>query len=122
MERTQSGSIESLVELAQTYFDYVTERAVFYDVIWGDGARRLTQESNFGSDAPGFAVLLDAVEAYRQKHALNNLVAQEIALELWAITHGFSALVVSGLLDSTRTGQGANALLVNAVTRYLAGL
>jgi hypothetical protein len=36
VRRSAAGSIECIIELGKTYIDYVTSRAAFYDLMWGD--------------------------------------------------------------------------------------
>lgn len=122
IQRTRTGSIDSILELGHAYLDYVSGRAAFYDLMWGDSGNRAMDAESFDRRASGFYHLTAAVDAYLAERALAQLDARTVALKLWALVHGFSALAMSGKLTMMQPQADVHALLDSATRSLLAGL
>ena len=122
LENTRPGSAESIITMGHCYLDYLTARAAFYDLMWGDIGVRAMDQDNCIQRTSGFYHLIAAVEAYLQEHALTHIDARETATKLWALVHGFSALAMNGTLTLMYPQADVYALIDSATRSFLAGL
>ena len=116
------GSIEAIIALGRTYIDYVTGKAAFYDLMWGDLGTRATAAENFDENASGFFQLVRAVEAYLDAQGLEGTDAHTLSLQLWALVHGISAIAMSGKLEHFQPDANLHGLMESATRRMLGGL
>lgn len=121
IETTARGSIERIIAIGHTYLAYVIDKAAFYDLMWGDmGARAIDSEA-FDRKASGFYVLVDAVDAYLQAQELDADVL-DIAVKLWTMVHGLSAISMSGKLPHFHPHADLPVMLASTTRTFMAGL
>ena len=87
-----------LAELMQGYIDYALEHPRVFDFVF---SRERPDARKFPDDfharhSPTLNILADAVEAAVQARVLRKGDVWEIALELWALVHGYIALYRAG--------------------------
>lgn len=103
MQERQSGAIRrnhraSLSELMQGYIDYALSRPRVFDFVFSrerPGARKFPDDFH-ARRSPTLNVLADAVTAAMQARELRKGDEWEIALEMWALVHGYVALYRGG--------------------------
>jgi AcrR family transcriptional regulator len=122
VRRSAAGSIECIIELGKTYIDYVTSRAAFYDLMWGDIGARAMDADNFDRKASGFFQLTAAVREYLLEAAIPGVDAQDVAVQLWAMVHGLSAIGMSGKLEHLHPNADLHALIDSATRTFMRGL
>jgi AcrR family transcriptional regulator len=104
MQERQAGSAARadhramLSELMQGYIDYALEHPRVFDFVF---SRERPEARKFPDDfharrSPTLNVLADAVDAAIRAKALHKGDMWEIALELWALVHGYIALYRAG--------------------------
>lgn len=116
------GSIDAIIALGQNYLRYVTEKAAFFDLMWGDIGARAMDDGNFDKKASGFFVLVDAVEAYLEANDIEAADSLDVAMKLWAMVHGMSGISMSGKLPHLHPNADMNAMLASATRTFMAGL
>jgi AcrR family transcriptional regulator len=122
VENTPRGSIDAIIAIGQTYVNYVMDKAAFYDLMWGDlGARAIDSES-FDKKASGFYQLVEVVEAYLQAKAIRDANVLDIAVKLWTMVHGLSAISMSGKLPHFHPNADLPEILDSATRTFMAGL
>jgi len=94
----RSGHRAALSELMQGYVDYALEHPRVFDFVF---SRERPDARKFPDDfharrSPTLNVLADAVEAAIRDKALRKGDVWEIALEMWALVHGYIALYRAG--------------------------
>lgn len=119
---TEPGSRAAIHALGRNYLDYVTEKAAFYDLMWGDAGARTSDPDTFDRNASGFYHLTLAVQAYLDREWLTRVNTRETAIQLWALVHGLSAVAMSGKLAHFHPDADLHRLLAEATDRFLSGL
>ncbi|MDP5070234.1 MAG: WHG domain-containing protein, partial [Congregibacter sp.] len=122
VNRTEQGSIESIIAIGQAYVDYVIKKAAFYDLMWGDMGARAMDADSFDKKASGFYTLIEAVQAYTTKQALPNIDLMDLAVKLWSMVHGMSAISMSGKLPHFHPNADIPQMLDSATRTFMAGL
>ena len=122
VEKNPSGSIESIIAIGQAYVDYVIRKAPFYDLMWGDAGARAMDADSFDKKASGFYILVDAVDAYTTKQGLENVDLMDLAVKLWSMVHGMSAISMSGKLPYFYPDANMPQMLDSATRTFMAGL
>ena len=117
-----AGSIEAIIALGKNYIAFVTEKAAFYDLMWGDIGKRAFDADNFDRKAVGFFVLVDALRAFFDAQGIEAIDVKDIAIKLWALVHGFSAITMSGKLPHFHPNADVPAMLDSATRSFLAGV
>jgi AcrR family transcriptional regulator len=116
------GSIEAIIALGKNYIAFVTEKAAFYDLMWGDIGKRAFDADNFDRKAVGFFVLVDAVRSYLSAQGVEDVDVLDIAIKLWAMVHGMSAITMSGKLPHFHPDADMPAMLDAATRTFMAGI
>jgi AcrR family transcriptional regulator len=122
VENTPRGSIEAIIAIGHTYLEYVTEKAAFYDLMWGDLGARAMDSDSFDKKASGFYQLVDVVEAFLQANAIHGEDVLDIAVKLWTMVHGLSAISMSGKLPHFHPNADLREILASATRTFMAGL
>ncbi|MEO0435291.1 MAG: TetR/AcrR family transcriptional regulator [Pseudomonadota bacterium] len=118
----QRGSIERIHAIGGAYLHYVTEKAAFYDLMWGDMGARALDSDSFDEKASGFFLLIDAVESYLAAEAINQADVMDVSVKLWSMVHGLSSIKMSGKLTHFHPTADVPEMLVSATHTYMAGL
>ncbi len=116
------GSIELVVELGKNYIRYVTEKAPFYDLMWGDIGARAFDAEQFDRKAAGFFVLMEAVRAYLEEEGVDGVDVLDLSIKLWAMVHGFSSVAMSGKLPHFHPHADVLGMLDSATRTFLRGV
>lgn len=116
------GSIERIINIGHTYLAYVVDKAAFYDLMWGDLGARAMESQDFDEKASGFFILVEAVEAYLQEHQLQDENVLDVAVKLWTMVHGLSAISMSGKLPHFHPNADLPAMLDSSTRTFMAGL
>lgn len=116
------GSIEAIIALGQNYIAFVTEKAAFYDLMWGDIGKRAFDAEAFDRKAVGFYVLVDAVQSFLDAELVSGVDVLELSIKLWALVHGFSAITMSGKLPHFHPNADVAAMLDSATRSFMAGI
>ncbi|MEM1142373.1 MAG: TetR/AcrR family transcriptional regulator [Pseudomonadota bacterium] len=116
------GSLERILALGSSYMNYVTEKASFYDLMWGDIGARSIDPQAFDRKASGFFHLLDAVESYLDAEAISGVDVRDTAVKLWSLVHGLSAIRMSGKLPHFHPDADVDEMLRSATRTFMAGL
>ncbi|EED33103.1 transcriptional regulator, TetR family [gamma proteobacterium NOR5-3] len=122
VENTEHGSIEGIIAIGQTYIDYVIRKAAFYDLMWGDAGARSMDADSFDKKASGFYVLVDAVDAYTRKQGLKDIDLLDLAVQLWSMVHGMSAISMSGKLPYFYPDADIPKMLDSSTRIFMEGL
>ena len=117
-----AGGIEAIIALGTNYIAFVTEKAAFYDLMWGDIGKRAFDVENFDRKAVGFYILVDTVRAYFDAEGVTEIDVLDIAIKLWAMVHGFSAITMSGKLPHFHPEADVPAMLASATHSFMRGL
>lgn len=117
-----AGSIEAIIALGENYVRYVTNKAPFYDLMWGDIGARAFDAEQFDRKAAGFYVLMDAVRAYFDAEGIDGVDVLDLSIKLWAMVHGFSSVAMSGKLPHFHPAADVPAMLDSATRSYLLGV
>ncbi len=115
------GSAEAIVALGQLYVRFHLDRRKLHDLLWdlenrGEGSECAVVGPRC------FAVLLGAIEAYRQNHDLGHIPSEEIALPLWGMVHGFACLAETHAFEQKAPGLDINRLIDESCRSFLIGL
>ncbi|EAQ97861.1 TetR/AcrR family transcriptional regulator [Congregibacter litoralis] len=119
---TRQGSIETIIAIGQAYIQYVIEKAAFYDLMWGDIGARAMDADSFDQKASGFYMLVDSVEAYVGEQGLRNVDVLDLAVKLWSMVHGMSAISMSGKLPHFHPDADIPEMLDSSTRTFMAGL
>jgi AcrR family transcriptional regulator len=122
VENTPRGSIEAIIAIGHAYLEYVTEKAAFYDLMWGDLGARAVDSDSFDKKAAGFHQLVDVVEAFLQANAIHRADVLDIAVKLWTMVHGLSAISMSGKLPHFHPNADLREILASSTRTFMAGL
>ncbi|MEM1191081.1 MAG: TetR/AcrR family transcriptional regulator [Pseudomonadota bacterium] len=116
------GSIEAIIAIGKNYISYVTTKAAFYDLMWGDIGARAFEAESFDRKAAGFYVLVDTVRAYFKAQALSQVNVLDLSIKLWAMVHGFSAIAMSGKLPHFHPDADVPAMMEAATRSFMRGV
>lgn len=116
------GSIEAIIAIGRNYIDYVTGKAPFYDLMWGDIGARAFDAEQFDRKAAGFFLLVETVEAYFDAKGVDGIDVLDISIKLWAMVHGFSAISMSGKLPFFHPQADLHAMIDSATRSFMHGL
>jgi AcrR family transcriptional regulator len=122
VEKTRRGSIESIIAIGHTYIDYVIRKAAFYDLMWGDIGARAMDADSFDKKASGFYILVDAVDAYVTTQDLHDVDLLDLAVQLWSMVHGMSAISMSGKLPYFYPNADIPQMLDRSTRIFMEGL
>ena len=122
VEKERIGSIEAVIAMGRVYIDYVTSRAAFYDLMWGDIGSRAMESDSFDRNAAGFYQLVSVVSAYLREQDLEAVDPLETSIQLWAMVHGTSAIAMSGKLEHFHPDADLHQLMERASRAFLRGL
>jgi len=116
------GSIEAIIALGRNYIAFVTEKAPFYDLMWGDIGARTFDAEHFDDKAAGFFTLVETVRAYFDALGLHDVDVLDLSIKLWAMVHGFSAIAMSGKLPHFHPDANVPAMMEAATRSFLHGV
>ena len=116
------GSIEAIIALGNNYISYVTQKAAFYDLMWGDIGARAFDSDQFDRNAAGFYVLSDAVRAYFEAENVSGVDVLDLAIKLWAMVHGMSSIAMSGKLPHFHPDADMLAMMDSATRSFIRGV
>ncbi|WP_439107052.1 TetR/AcrR family transcriptional regulator [Congregibacter sp.] len=119
---TEKGSIESIISIGHAYIDYVINKSAFYDLMWGDQGARAMDAEGFDKKAAGFYQLVDAVDAYTAEQKLHDVDTLDLAVKLWSMVHGMSAISMSGKLPYFYPNADIPEMLDSTTRTFMAGL
>jgi len=116
------GSVEAIIAIGKNYIDYVTGKAAFYDLMWGDIGARAFDAEQFDRRASGFFVLVETVEDYLAAEGVDGIDVLDISIKLWAMVHGFSSIAMSGKLPYFHPDADVHAMVDSTTRVFLRGL
>ncbi|MEM9396322.1 MAG: TetR/AcrR family transcriptional regulator [Pseudomonadota bacterium] len=116
------GSIERIHGIGGAYLHYVTEKAAFYDLMWGDIGARAIDTDSFDKRASGFYLLIDAVESYMAEENITQADVMDVSVKLWSMVHGLSSIKMSGKLTHFHPQADVPKMLISATGTFMAGL
>ncbi|MEE4277965.1 MAG: TetR/AcrR family transcriptional regulator [Halieaceae bacterium] len=116
------GSIEAIIAIGRNYISYVTQKAAFYDLMWGDIGARTFDAEGFDRKAAAFFVLVETLQAYFEKQGMGEVDVLDLSIKLWALVHGFSAIAMSGKLPHFHPGADVPAMMEAATRSFLRGV
>lgn len=120
---TKRASIETrLINSMEAYVDYALERPRIFDYIFAQlrpGARRYPEDFR-ARRSPTLNSVADHVEAAMRDEVLKRDDIWEVALELWALVHGYVTLYRAGRFNLPE--QEFRALVRRAIRRMIHGL
>lgn len=122
VDRTQQGSVESIIAIGHAYLEYVIEKAAFYDLMWGDIGARAMDVDSFDKKSSGFYMLVDAVRAFVTEQGLQGIDELDLSVKLWSMVHGMSAISMSGKLPYFYPNADIPAMLDSSTRIFMAGL
>ena len=121
--RPMRGSHEmQLISAMEAYIDYAFERPRIFDYVFAEprpGARRYPDDFR-ARRSPTLNPIADAVSAAMRAGVLRKDDTWEVALELWAVTHGYVALYRAGRFNLPE--KEFRALVRRALRRLIHGL
>lgn len=121
--RPQRGSAESrLIRSIEAYIDYAFDRPRIFDYIFSQprpGARRYPDDFR-ARRSPTLNPVADSVEAAMRAGVLHKDDVWEVALELWALAHGYLMLYRAGRFNLTE--KEFRVLVRRALRRLIHGL
>ena len=115
------GSAGRIIELGKTYIQFVTEHMAFYDLMWGDRAKRefATEEAKQTS---GFFVLVDAVQGWCEQHALQHQDALILSVKIWGMAHGLAGLAMNRNIERFLAEVDVYGLYESSAMTFFEGL
>lgn len=119
---TKRGSADAIVALGKSYINYITQRAAFHDLMFGDVGLRAMDSDSAELKTSGFYVLVDAVQAYCEAEQVSGENPTELATKLWAMVHGLSMLSLNKKIDRFLPDADVYQLLESSTATFLAGL
>jgi AcrR family transcriptional regulator len=121
--RPMRGSPETqLISAMEAYIDYAFDRPRIFDYVFAQprpGARRYPDDFR-ARRSPTLNPIADAVRAAMRAGVLRKDDVWEVALELWALTHGYVALYRAGRFNLTE--KEFRVLVRRALRRLIHGL
>ncbi|MCB1844502.1 MAG: TetR/AcrR family transcriptional regulator [Halioglobus sp.] len=121
----QPGSVACIVAMGKGYVRFVTERAAFFDLMWGDRGVQLMAELDEGDSqfrVTGFNVLVEEVELWCEHEGLGDTDPLDLAMKLWAMAMGLSHLVINHYLERFNPGVDAYQMLESSTHAFLQGV
>lgn len=119
---TRRGSADAIVALGKSYISYITQRAAFHDLMFGDVGLRAMDSDSAELKTSGFYVLVDAVQAYCEAEQVSGENPTELATKLWAMVHGLSMLSLNKKIARFLPDADVYQLLESSTATFLAGL
>ncbi|MDA8752701.1 TetR/AcrR family transcriptional regulator [Halieaceae bacterium] len=116
------GSAEAIVALGKSYISYMTKRAAFHDLMFGDIGLRAMDTDSAELKTSGFYVLVDAVQAFCEVEQVSGENPAELATKLWAMVHGLSMLSLNKKIDRFLPEADVYQLMESSTATFLAGL
>jgi AcrR family transcriptional regulator len=121
--RPMRGSPETqLISAMEAYIDYAFDRPRIFDYVFAQprpGARRYPEDFR-ARRSPTLNPIADAVRAAMHAGTFRKDDVWEVALALWALTHGYVALYRAGRFNLTE--KDFRALVRRALRRLIDGL
>ncbi len=122
-KRPMRGSPETqLISAMEAYIDYAFDRPRIFDYVFAQrrpGARRYPDDFR-ARRSPTLNPIADVVRAAMQTGQVKKNDVWEVALELWALTHGYVALYRAGRFNLSE--KEFRALVRRALRRLILGL
>ena len=122
-KRPMRGSREAqLISAMEAYIDYAFDRPRIFDYVFSEprpGARRYPDDFR-ARRSPTLNPIADAVRDAMRAGMLRNDDVWEVALQLWAVTHGYVALYRAGRFNLPE--KEFRALVRRALRRLIHGL
>ena len=122
-KRPIRGSPETqLISAMEAYIDYAFDRPRIFDYVFAQrrpGARRYPDDFR-ARRSPTLNPIADVVRAAMQTGQVKKNDVWEVALELWALTHGYVALYRAGRFNLSE--KEFRALVRRALRRLILGL
>jgi len=122
-KRSMRGSPETqLISAMEAYIDYAFDRPRIFDYVFAQrrpGARRYPDDFR-ARRSPTLNPIADVVRAAMQTGQVKKNDVWEVALELWALTHGYVALYRAGRFNLSE--KEFRALVRRALRRLILGL
>tara|TARA_R110000823_G_scaffold130015_24_gene258161 strand:- start:3016 stop:3657 length:642 start_codon:yes stop_codon:yes gene_type:complete len=119
------GSADCIVAMGKSYIRFVTERAAFFDLMWGErGVQLMAQldDSDAQFRVTGFNVLVEQVELWCAQQNLTHADPLDLAVKLWAMAMGLSHLVINQYLERFLPGVDASQMLESSTLAFLQGV
>lgn len=122
-KRPMRGSPETqLISAMEAYIDYAFDRPRIFDYVFAQrrpGARRYPDDFR-ARRSPTLNPIADVVRAAMQTGQVKKNDVWEVALELWALTHGYVALYRAGRFNLSE--KEFRALVRRALRRLILGI
>lgn len=117
------GSVDSIVAMGQAYVQFAADEPAVFRLMFTShkGEEAFKASLNETGDAC-FNMLLIAVDAFREKHGLDDQPTLEIALPLWSIVHGTACLMIDRDFDNVAPGTNPDNLVKTATEGFLIGI
>ena len=122
LAQQEHGTRACIIALGHGYMDFVTEHAAFFDLLWGDRHLHAEQSQAELQADTGFGLFYSAVEAWMLTIGGSSNDALDLAMKMWCVVHGMSALAMNGQLQHFSPGIEIDTLLDTATETFLNGV
>ncbi len=119
------GSISAITALGKVYVKYAAEDPAMFHVMWGHARTSSGPEEDTdgtGAAAQCFGVLTDAVQAFQERNALQDVRTEDIATPIWAMVHGTASLMMGGALSRISGKASFDEMITSTTRNILLGL
>ncbi len=116
------GSVEALIALGKTYVRFHAEHPRLFGLMWNDREHRGDDSAAAKAGRRCFAVLLDAVEAWKARNPVAIAPAETIAAPMWLAVHGLASLGGTRAFAATAPGMTPDQMIELTVPRILEGV
>ena len=114
------GSIDRIISSGHAYMRYVTEKAAFYDLMWGEVLVD-TLENTELTTLGAFNELVDLVDDWVKAEQLTN-EPRELAVKLMAMGHGLVSLQMTNRLNRLAPNLCIFQCLTDSAHTFLLGI
>jgi len=121
-DRMGIGSVDALIASGQEYVRFATEKPALYRLMFG---RHVANKFLLEPDPEGqkcYEVLLEAVEVFLANHPGLKIGVMDIAVSLWALVHGATALVIDRNVEVMAPDTDIHMMVERTTRAYFAGL
>jgi AcrR family transcriptional regulator len=122
LDKHEVGSRECVIALGQTYVDFVSRHGPFFDLMWGDRHLQAKEGVDDLQTQSGFSMFYGAVESWTLSVGGKAEDALDLAMKLWCMAHGMSALSMNGQLTYFKPDIDLEETLRSATHSFLDGV
>lgn len=95
----EDGTELAVMALGRAYIRFVLDHRPFYDLMWGDHGNRMVVSGEGNLTNTGFGILAGQVAAVCEREQIAGVDPIDLAIKLWAMTHGLASLSMSQRLQ-----------------------